>query len=737
MNRIASSTSPLTKSSNAIINRLSSEGAHHAVLQRFSSMLTYSIPPDAYTFPSLLKACAFLGLPSLGSLFHDRAVVSGCSSDAYVASSLINFYARFGNVSCARKVFDNMPDRNVVPWTAIIGCYSKWGDVDSAFLMFNRMRVERVEPSSVTLLGVLYGVSDVLRVRCLHGCAVLLGLEPDVSLANCLINVYSKCGSIDDATELFNYTGERDIVSWNSIISGYAQTGNISGSLQLLKRMRSEGFEPDQQTLGSLVSVAALLGKLNLGQSVHSLVMKGGCQVDSYLDTAVVSMYLKCKNVDDAFLVFQDISEKDVVSWTAMISGLVQIDFTDKALSVFMSMLETDVKPSTETMASALAACAKSGSLLQGRSIHGYILRARIPLDIPAENSLITLYAKCGFLVQSCAVFETMARRDLVSWNAIIDGFAQIGELYHALLLFDEMRTSAHRPDSVTVVSLLQGCSFLGALQQGKWIHSFVVRNCLGPCLLIDTALVDMYCKCGDLHIAKKCFDQSLQHDVILWSSLIGGYGSHGEGSIALEMYSSFLQSGIEPNHVMFLAVLSACVHNGFVEDGLAIFHSMTEEYGIQAKLEHRACIVDLLSRAGRVSEAYEFYKRMFVDDNADVLGIILDACRGCGYDKLGDEITSQLLTLNPTGTGSYMQLAHSYASAERWDGVGEAWTQMRTLGLKKVPGWSYVELQGIIETFFTCHASHPQFDEMAQTLGSLYCVMRKLASSDGVVLLQ
>ncbi|KAL9691463.1 hypothetical protein QQ045_011887 [Rhodiola kirilowii] len=728
----SSTTSSLTKSSNAIINRLSSGGAHRNVLHQFSSMLAQTIPPDAYTFPSLLKACTFLDLPSLGLLFHQRAVVNGCASDGYVASSLISFYSKFGIVGTARKVFDYMPERNVVPWTAIIECYSRWGDVDSGFVMFNRMRAEGVAPSAVTLLGLLSGVSELTYVKSLHSCVVFLGFECEVSLANCMINVYSRCGSIEDAGELFNDAGKRDMVSWNSIISGYAQVGKVFESLQLLKRMRSEGVEPDQQTLGSIISVAGLSSNLNLGRTVHCHIIKGGCKVDKYLDTSIVAMYLKCRNVDDAFLVFEDISDKDVVSWTAMISGFVQIDYADKALMVFMSMLKMDVKPATETIASALAACAKSGSLLQGKSIHGYILRRRIPLDIPAKNSLISLYAKCGCLEESCAVFDMMEKRDLFSWNAIIDGFAQSGELYHALLLFDEMRSSIHRSDSVTIVSLLQGCSFVGALQQGKWIHSFVMRNCLGPCLLIDTALVDMYSKCGDLYTAKKCFDRSLKHDVILWSSLIGGYASHGKGNTALEMYSDFLKTGIQPNHVMFLAILTACVHNGFVEEGLNMFHSMTVEYGIQAKVEHCACIVDLLSRAGRVSEAYEFYKRMFIDVNGVVLGIILDACRSCGYDNMGDEITGHLLTLMPTSTGNYMQLAHNYASTKRWQGVGETWTQMRALGLKKVPGWSYVELQGTIETFFTSHFSHPLFEEMRQTLGSLYNVMGKLASLDG-----
>ncbi|KAK9268215.1 hypothetical protein L1049_010658 [Liquidambar formosana] len=229
-----------------------------------------------------------------------------------------------------------------------------------------------------------------------------------------------------------------------------------------------------------------------------------------------------------------------------------------------------------------------------------------------------------------------------------------------------------------------------------------------------------MYSKCGDLDTAQKCFDTILEQDLVSWSTIIAGYGSHGKGKTALRMYSEFLQTGIKPNHVMFLSVLSACSHDGLVNEGLSIFHFMTEDYAIEPKLEHRACIVDLLSRAGRVEEAYNFYKRMFPDPMIDVLGILLDGCRTNGNMELGDIIARDILMLKPASAGNYVQLAHGYASMNRWDGVGEVWTQMRSLGLKKIPGWSYIELHGTIATFFTSHSSHPQFEEIVlQVIGN------------------
>lgn len=716
-----------TKSFNAIINQLSSQGAHHEVLLTYSSILNTNTPPDAFTFPSLLKACTSLELFSHGLSFHQLVIVNGYSSDSYIASSLINFYAKFRCVSSAQKVFDIMPDRNVVPWTAIIGCYSRLGDANMVFSVYNEMRRQGIRPSSVTLLSMLSGAPELNHVQCLHGCTVLYGFESDIALANSILNVYGKCGSIEDAKDLFKFMDHRDMISWNSLISGYAQIGDISEVLQLLDRMRIEGMEPDQQTFGSLVSVTATQSNLEWGKLVHGKVLKAGFYLDAHVETSLIAMYLKCGNIDNAFRIFEQTTDKDVVLWTAMISGLVQNDCADEALTVFFEMLKSRVKPSTATIASALAACAQQDSYDLGTSIHGYILRQGMTLDIPAQNSLVNMYSKCSHLDQSCAVFDRMAKRDLVSWNAIVAGHAQNGHIFKALSLFNEMRTTLQRPDSITVVSLLQGCASTGALNQGKWIHNFVIRSCLRPCILVDTALVDMYSKCGDLDAAQKCFDGMAQHDLVSWSIIISGYGCHGKGETALRMYSEFLRTGIEPNHVIFLSVLSTCSHNGLVQHGLSIFQSMTEDFGIAPNLEHRACIVDLLSRAGRVEEAYNFYRRMFQEPTIDVLGILLDACRVNGNDELGDVIARDILMLRPANAGNYVQLAHSYASMNRWDGVGEVWTQMRSLGLKKLPGWSFIELHGAITTFFSDHNSHPQSEDMVSVLKTLSWEMRKM----------
>ncbi|KAK7359811.1 hypothetical protein VNO77_01776 [Canavalia gladiata] len=728
----SASISATTNSFNAIINHLSSQGDHRQVLLTYVSMLRTHVPSDAYTFPNLLKACSFLNLFSLGISLHQRILVSGLSLDAYIASSLINFYAKFGFADIARKVFDYMPDRNVVPWTTIIGCYARKGQVSEAFSLFDQMRGQGIQPSSVTMLSLLFGVSELSRVQCLHGCAIFYGFMSDISLSNSILNLYGKCGNIEDSRKLFDSMDRRDLVSWNSLISAYAQIGDLCEVLLLLKTMRVDGLVPDPQTFGTTLSVAASRGELKLGTALHGQILRAGFDLDAHVETSVIVMYLKGGKIDTAFKMFERSSDKDVVLWTAMISGLVQNESADKSIAVFRQMLKFGGKPSTATMASVITACAQLGCFNLGTSIHGYILRQELPLDIAAQNSLVTMYAKCGHLDQSCIVFDKMSKRDLVSWNAIVTGYAQNGYVCKALLLFNEMRSGHHQtPDSITIVSLLQGCASTGQLHLGKWIHSFVIRNDLRPCILVDTSLVDMYCKCGDLDTAQNCFNQMPSQDLVSWSAIIAGYGYHGKGETALRLYSKFVESGIKPNHVIFLSVLSSCSHNGLIEQGLNIYESMTKDFGVTPNLEHHACVVDLLSRAGRVEEAYNLYKKKFSDPVLNVLGIILDACRAIGNNELGDTIANDILMLRPMNAGNYVQLAHCYAAINKWEEVGEAWTQMRSLGLRKIPGWSFIDIHGTITTFFTDHNSHPQFHEIVYTLKILKKEMIKMEEVD------
>lgn len=621
-----------------------------------------------------------------------------------------------------------MPDRNIVPWTSIIWCYSHAGDIRDAFNLYNAMQYEGILPSSVTILNVLSGASESGHVDALHACIVKRGYVYELALMNCLLCAYSKCGRVEDAKKLFELLDKKDIVSWNSLINAFAMVGNITEVLYLFSRMRLNNLEPDQQTFGSFISALARQGSLEVGRVAHGQIITSGFELDKHVGTSLASLYSRCGNVDDAFRIFERAGDKDVVFWTAMISGLVQNDSADYALRVFRKMLLLGVMPSSATMASVIAACAQLDSIKHGKSIHCYILRQLMVLDIALQNSLVSLYAKCGLLEQSFAVFRRMDETNVVSWNAVVAGNAQNGYLSKALLLFYEMRAANQLPDSVTVVSLLQACASVGAYHPGKLIHTYVLRSSIGPCIRIGTALVDMYAKCGNLDYARKCFDIMPEHDSVVWTAIVAGYGSHGKGEAALQMFSEFLQSGQAPNGVIFLSVLYACNHNGLVDRGMRLFESMIHDHKIEPKIEHLACVVDLLCRAGRVQDAYNIYREMFSAPVIDVLGILLDACRNNGDEELGRAIAEEISEFEDADAGKYVQLAQSFASMDRWDGVGEAWVQMKSRGLRKAPAWSIIELHGTITPFFTHHSSHPENERIVFILKNLTDNMKRQA---------
>ncbi|XP_020103382.1 pentatricopeptide repeat-containing protein At4g04370-like [Ananas comosus] len=694
-------------------------------------------PPRAAAFPHhLLVDSPSASLRRLLPPLHALALVLGLAPS--LAPSLLRAYSDRGDLSSARKVFDAIPraKKSVVPFSALIGALSRSDDPDSAFSLCNQMRRLGVAPNSVTFLSLLSGASCARRAQCVHASAIHYGFfDADLVLANSMVSVYAKCGRVDTARKVFDLMPLRDAVSWNSMLLGYARNGCVDESIDLCRRMRFEGIYPDQQAYGSLVisltnCAEELLEPIKTGRQVHALVVSSGFCSDARVETALISMYLRFGSFDDAFMLFDRASDKDVVSWSAMISGLVQNSKADEALIVFYRMLSSRVVPAPTTIACALSACAQLGLLKVGASIHGYIVRQRFPMDISVENSLVTMYAKCDRVTQCRYVFEGMADKDLVSWNVAVLGYSQNGHLTESFALFHEMMLGSQKPDKITLVSLLQGCTSMGALGCGKVVHNFTIKLGFGPSISLDTSLVDMYSKCGDLVAAKKCFDLMPEHDLISWTAVVVGYGSHGMGELALEMYRDFLSKGLKPNEVMFLSVLSACSHSGLVSEGLKIFESMKEEFGVMPKIEHYGCIIDLLCKAGKVGEAYEILKTMTPRPNADVLGIILDSCRAHKFVDIAEAVAKEIISLEPKFAGSYVQLAHSYATIRKWDGVEKAWTKMRELGLKKAPAWSFIELDGAITSFFADHSSHPQQEEMMKVLRILDGEMRDISRS-------
>ncbi|XP_010273754.1 PREDICTED: putative pentatricopeptide repeat-containing protein At3g11460 [Nelumbo nucifera] len=505
---------------------------------------------------------------------------------------------------------------------------------------------------------------------------------------------------MDYARKLFDRVPQRDAFLWNTLIRGYADMGPCEEVFVLYRNMHLSGLLPDNYTFPFVVRSCAVLSALREGKEVHCNIIKNGFDSDVFVQSSLVSMYSQSGETKDSESIFDEMIVRNIVSWTAMISGYVQNGFYKEGLSVFRRMVASGTQPNAVTLVSILPACGGLEVLNLGKLIHGYGVKLGVDSDTPLVNSLISLYGKCRNVDIARSLFDQMVARNLVSWNAMIGAYEQNGASRDAIKLFRRMRNEKVEFDYITTVSLISACASMGALNTGKWAHELVTSKGLEINVSITNALIDMYAKCGSIESARDVFDKLPKRSVVSWTAMIGAYAAHGYGEDALKLFSKMQEEGIQPNSFTFTAVLTACRHSGLVEEGRKHFESMTRDYLIAPGLEQCACMVDLLGRAGRLTEAYEFIKGIPVEPDAGVWGALLGACRIHGNVELAELVAEHLIQLDPQTVTYYVLLSNIYAEAGRWEDVARLRELMKERELKKIPGRSLVEINRRFHAF-------------------------------------
>lgn len=323
--------------------------------------------------------------------------------------------------------------------------------------------------------------------------------------------------------------------------------------------------------------------------------------------------------------------------------------------------------------------------------------------DVVSKNSILIGYLKCGELDGALDLFSRMKERNLRTWNSIITGLVQGGRAREALGLFQKMQLlgGSVKPDKITIASVIKACSFIGALDQGKWVHSYLRSQRLDFDVVIGTALIDMYGKCGSLAKAREVFDEIMEKDVLAWTAMISALAMHGCGEEAFVLFGKMVSQGLKPNHVTFGSLLSACVHSGLVEKGRWCFDLMKRVYLIEPQVQHFACMVDLLGRAGFFSEAEMLIRSMPMEPDSFVWGALLGACRMHGNVDLGERIAGYLMERDPLNHAFYIVLCDIYAKVKRYEDVKMIWKFMKEMGIKKTsPGCSMIDIDGQVREF-------------------------------------
>ncbi|PIA34303.1 hypothetical protein AQUCO_03800118v1 [Aquilegia coerulea] len=585
--------------------------------------------------------------------------------------------------------------------------------------------------------------------------------------------MYARCGKVEDALKVFDESSQRgvnDVVSWNSIVGAYVQSGEVNRALKMFGRMNSGGFGL-QADVVSLVNILPACGSIKaamLGKQVHCYAFRSCLFEDVFVGNAIVDMYAKCGMMREAKKAFDIMDDKDVVSWNAMvtaysqsgsfddmmhlfeemkekkiesnvvtwsavIAGYAQRGLGVEALDVFRRMQLSRAAPNMITLVSLLSACATLGALLVGKETHAHAIRCLMNNrndrgeDLTLNNALIDMYAKCGNVSDARIIFQSLSLKEMnvVSWTVMIGGCAQFGDANEAMGLFSQMLHGTTRPNAYTISCALMACSRLGALRSGKEIHAYVMRNCNGNgfesvMLYVANCLIDMYSKCGNVDAAQIVFDNILNKNDVSWTALMTGYGMHGRGEEALQVFDGMQKAGLVPDEITFLVVLYACSHSGMVERGIKYFNTMQRDYGVAPMSKHYACMVDLLGRAGRLDEVVELIKGMPMKASPIVWVSLLSACRIYANVELGEYAAERLLELDSKYDGTYTLLSNIYANAGRWKDVSRIRLLMRKMGIKKRPGCSWVQGEKGTASFFVGDRSHPQSEQIYELLADL-----------------
>ncbi|KAF5189004.1 Pentatricopeptide repeat-containing protein [Thalictrum thalictroides] len=443
-------------------------------------------------------------------------------------------------------------------------------------------------------------------------------------------------------------------------------------------------------------------------------------------------MYTEFNSMDNARYVFDQILDKTIFVWNAIIRGFALAGNGEEALSLYYRMNQIGIPSDRFTYTFALKALVVSSpsvSLIRkGKEIHGHILRHGFESYVHIVTTLIDMYARFGCVSYAGYVFVKMPERNVVSWSAIIACYAKNERPFEALQLFWEMMSETFDviPNSVTMVSVLQACAALSALGQGKLLHCYVLRKGFDSTLSVMNSLVNMYLKCGSLENGRQIFDQMVKKDIVSWNSIIAGHAINGYGKEAVVLFRDMIRSGISPNIITFVSVLGACSHAGLVDEGKQIFDSMALLHKVVPSVEHYACMVDLLGRAGRLEEAAKVVEGMRIEPGPTVWGSLLGACRIHCNVELAERASIRLFQLEPVNAGNFVLLADIYAAAKMWEEVSKVKKLLEARNLQKVPGCSWIEVKRKIYSFVSIDELNPQMEQLHALLVHLSSEMKE-----------
>lgn len=697
-----------TTSWNSVISGAHFGHFYEMSVSYFMEMNFWGFRPDEVSISTALSACTSLDCTiEFGESIHGLAIKTGYEGTRTspchrsVSNALVSLYSRYGDIEAAKRVFLQNSNKNVVSWNSIIKGFIENGRANEAFEFLRDMQFSNAtKPDAVTLITVIPPCGEfkwLLGVKSIHGYSIRCEMQSvDFLIGNSLMDAYFNCAWESYANKLFDNMPNRDLSSWNTMISGCTENDFLHQDAQILfcELLRTGLRCSLPSFLGVLPSVARH-EDLYFGKSIHGMVFKYGYNSSIPVINALMHMYMSCGMLSvSLYLLKSIIVESDIISWNTIIAGCVQKGLFREAIETFQFM-HSNLNLSADfiTLASLLSACAELEAHTCGNAIHGLLLKRPIQFDVDVRKALVTMYLKVGDLKSANKVYEFGCQGDFCMWNCMISNYVQNGEGDKALELYHGNRDQFSSPNEITIVSLISACSQMGDTRCGKEINGYILRYGLQNNVYIMASLIDLYSKCGMLDSAMKIFDISEGKSIASWNSMISAYGLHGQGENSIGLFHKMCDSGIEPTKSTFVALLSACGQTGLVEEGLKYYNLMPEKFGVRHSVEHVVCLVNLLGRAGRVEVAYKFVKELGLCLDHGVWGALLSACSDGNGDVItGKTVAGHLFHMQPVNPGYYVTLCNLLASHGMWNDVEEVRRIFRDKGLVKTKAFSVID---------------------------------------------
>ncbi|KAK9289707.1 hypothetical protein L1049_007866 [Liquidambar formosana] len=654
---------PESKTWNTIIRGYSIDSKHNQALSLYiqKARCLSGFKPDYSIIAALLKSCATLSAIKLGRNFHSCVIKLGILYCRSVSKALLNMYAKCGALNDCKKLFGQMDHcDDPVAWNILLSGFSGSGIYDAEVMkLFNVMRCSKEPmPNSVTVaivLPVCARLGDLYAGKSLHTYVIKSGLELQTLVGNALVSLYAKCGFVcNDAYAAFGRIAYKDVVSWNAMISGFAENKFIDDAFALFRRMLKGPIKPNYATIANILPVCSFLEKnvaYRFGKEIHCYVLRRTEVIaDVFVVNALVSFYLRIGRTEEAESLFRRMQSRDLVSWNAIIAGYASNNEWLKALELFHQLFSLEmVKPDSITVLSILPACAHLHNLEVGKKIHGYILRhTGLRENTAVGNALISFYAKCNDIDAAFQTFLMISMRDLISWNAMLDSFAESGYETQFINLLNWMLREGFIPDSITILIIIHFCTIVSRVEKVRETHNYSIKAGL---LLGDieptlgNALLDAYAKCGDMGYAYKIFENlSGKRNVVTCNSMISSYvncGSHNNAYMifnrmsetdlttwnlmvrvyaendcpgqALSLFHELQARGMKPDAVTVMSILPVCAE-------MASVHLLRQCHGYVVRgcfedVRLKGALLDVYSKCGSINYAYKLFQSSLQKD--------------------------------------------------------------------------------------------------------------------------